>query len=137
MIYKMMEYVEKENKQFVMKFGELGTKFYIILRGKVSVRVPSIIEKDFTFRELLELLNTDHEWAINNDKFQEVLDLVHDIIPDLVTEDFRGNLKLNPELVKKVLNGKKLCDIQHNYQDGIPEFKDFNDFFRKFLVNFR
>jgi hypothetical protein len=40
MIYKVMGFEAIKAGDYVMKIGEMGTKFYIILRGKVSVRTP-------------------------------------------------------------------------------------------------
>ncbi|CAI2385589.1 unnamed protein product [Moneuplotes crassus] len=129
MIYNTMEFEDMEKGDSVMKFGEHGTKFYIVLRGNVAVRVPSIVERDFTFQELLVLLVNDHEWIIQNDKYQEVMVLIQGIIPDLVFEDYRKNLQLDIDTTKRVLRGKIISYIQHNYPDGIPKFKDFNDFY--------
>ncbi|CAI2360861.1 unnamed protein product [Moneuplotes crassus] len=131
MIYKSMLFEGLKKNDFVMKFGELGTKFYIVLKGKVSVRVPSIIEKDFTFKELLTLLDKNYEWVIENEKYQEVLELVQGMIPELVSEDYKRNLKLNIDSLKKVMKGKIISEIQHNYSDGIPKFEDFADVIRE------
>jgi CRP-like cAMP-binding protein len=39
---KVMEYETFAEGQYVMKYGERGTKFYIILNGKVKVLVPNL-----------------------------------------------------------------------------------------------
>ena len=41
------------NNKNIIEFGEHGTTFYIILKGKVGVRVPVYIEpQEYTLREL-------------------------------------------------------------------------------------
>jgi hypothetical protein len=59
-----------------MKVGEKGNKFYIILRGKVSVKVPTRISKSFTFKQLLKMLVDYEESIIENERYQEVLSLI-------------------------------------------------------------
>lgn len=46
-MYNSMDFEEMQKGDSVMRFGEMGTKYYIVLKGKVSVRVPSIVEKKF------------------------------------------------------------------------------------------
>ena len=128
-----MEFEEMNKNNTVIKFGDNGTKFYIILRGSVSVRAPSIVEKDFTFIELLEFLFQNKEWIMDNDKYHEVLGLIQDILPELVSETLRKELKLNFELVKAVLKGKIISDIQASYHNGVPGFENLHNNYGKIV----
>ena len=60
----MLNFESKNKNEYVLRSGEYGTKFYIILRGKVSVRVQTKLDKQFTFRHLLEYLQNEKEWII-------------------------------------------------------------------------
>jgi len=133
MIYKSMNFEEISKNNYVMKFGELGTKFYIVLRGKTSVRVPSIVEKNFTFRELLELLHENKEWIVENNNYQAVLKLIQDVFPDLVSDTYKRCLKLNHDNLKKVLRGKIISEIQNAFDNGIPSFESLSKSYGNFL----
>lgn len=122
MIYKSMEFEEIKKNEIVMKYGELGTKFFIILWGKVSVRIPSIVEKDFTFRELLETLNENKEWIIENDKYLDVLILIQQVLPDLVKKIDNNKLKLNIDNVEALLKGVPISNDQNINQTEFPKF---------------
>lgn len=37
---KLVSYEYQTKGDFVFKFGDYGDKFYVILRGEVSVRIP-------------------------------------------------------------------------------------------------
>lgn len=39
-----LEYASYPNNSFVLRYGEVGDKFYIILKGKVSVWIPMKVE---------------------------------------------------------------------------------------------
>jgi len=38
-LYKELSYEQAQNRQVVFNLGDIGTKFYIILRGKVWILV--------------------------------------------------------------------------------------------------
>lgn len=42
---------------YVVKYGERGTKFYIIIKGKVSIYVPTRIEQVMDELQLYEFIN--------------------------------------------------------------------------------
>ena len=42
-----LEFIDVPKNQYIINFGEQGDKFYIILKGEVSVLVPNPLIKDF------------------------------------------------------------------------------------------
>lgn len=99
-----MKFQAINKNKYVMKFGEQGTKFYITLRGKVSVRIPSNIEKYFSFKEIFTMITNNEEWLIYNDKFDEILKIIQKLMPEVIKTVFK--LKFNFKLAKKILSGE-------------------------------
>ena len=89
-----------------MKYDEKGSKFYIILRGSVSVRIPSLVSKRFSFRGLLKMLVDNEEWIIENNKFEIVLKLIQKLMPSLVKNIL--SYKFNFKLARDLLNSSKV-----------------------------
>lgn len=55
-LYNSMKYEYFDQGEKVFNYGDIGDKFYIILQGKVSVRVPKIFNYSFTRNELLKFI---------------------------------------------------------------------------------
>ena len=50
-ISENIEYESFSNKRLIMRFGDLGNKFYIILNGLVSILIPARVNLQMTFLE--------------------------------------------------------------------------------------
>jgi CRP-like cAMP-binding protein len=122
-----MEFQEMNENDYVMKIGDFGEKFFIILKGKVSVRVHSNIERNFKFRELLELLLDNQEWIIENQKYQNVLNIVHELLPEIIKENYKKENSINVDLLKRILNGTKTVESLILYDGDLPTFKNLRD----------
>ncbi len=53
---KRMRYEKAEKGDTVMTYGEYGDKFYIILKGRLSIIVPLSFTKELTLYELFSLV---------------------------------------------------------------------------------
>lgn len=104
-----------------MKYGDKGTKFYIILRGSVSVRIPSLVNKHFSFKSLLQFIVEHEQWIIENDKFEAVWELIQTLMPELIWKTY--TLKFNYKLARKILKAEKVVDSQLKYPDVFPGFQ--------------
>ncbi|CAI2370124.1 unnamed protein product [Moneuplotes crassus] len=122
LLYKAMKYQTVGKNKFVIKYGEVGTKFYIILRGSVSVRIPSKITMELSFRGLLEMLVENEAWIVDNEKFGAVLTIIQRLIPEIVQTSYKT--KLNFKLTKKILAGEKRVDSMRKYGAKLPSFQD-------------
>jgi CRP-like cAMP-binding protein len=131
MIYKLMEFQDMDKNDYVMKIGDFGEKFFIILKGKVSVRVHSNIERNFKFRELLELFLKNQEWIVENQKYQKILNLVHELIPEIIKENYNKENYINFDLLKRILNGTKTVESLILYDGKLPTFENLRDPFQE------
>jgi len=84
MLYKVIGYEYHKKNNYVITFGEFGDKFYILVKGSVAVRIPILMTKEFTLRELLEFLVKNQEWLIKNEKIQFLLNIIQDFIPEII-----------------------------------------------------
>ena len=106
MIYKVMKYEFQENNTNVITYGETGDKFYILLKGSVAVRIPSIVENSFNLKELLNFILTNKEWIIQNEKLQHAYEVIQDILPELVKSNYQGEMVINYSLAEHVIISK-------------------------------
>lgn len=97
-VLRVIEQEQIPKGQNVVTFGEYGTKFYIILQGSVAVRVPMLIKREFTLRGLLEFFVEHQEWLIKDEKYQHVLNIIQDFLPEIIKYTGKGYLYLNFEL---------------------------------------
>jgi len=104
--FKVMGYECHKAGEIVMKYGEVGTKFYTILRGKVSVRIPCIVERNFEFKELLKLLRDNQAWVVHNERYDEIIKMAQELFPELVRFTKNGVFEINYSLLQKVLDNR-------------------------------
>ncbi|CAI2367867.1 unnamed protein product [Moneuplotes crassus] len=121
LLFRAMKFQTVDKDKFVIKYGEIGTKFYIILRGSVSVRIPSRLTMDFSFRSLLEMIVENKEWIIDNERFIGILMVIQRLIPEIVETSYK--IKLNYKLTKKILKGERV-DSFKRYGNRFPGFQD-------------
>ena len=103
MIYKVIGYEYADENTKIIKYGEIGDKFYVLLQGSASVRIPSIVEKNFTLQELLCFLLENKDWLVHNDKLQNVYEVIQDILPELIKSNFQGEMSMNYSLAAQVI----------------------------------
>ena len=105
MMYKAIDYEFIPKDEIVIKFGAFGTPFYILLRGTVSVRIPSVVNKDFTLRKLIQFLIANKRWMIMNMKYQVLLGVIQDFLHEIIKTNYAGDIALNFGLASQVLSG--------------------------------
>lgn len=78
-LYKSMRYKYFREKETIFDFGDFGDQFYIILQGKVSVRVPKVVTHSFTRHELFkfilhnfEFINLENPDNLKINEFSEI-----------------------------------------------------------------
>jgi len=105
-------------EQFIMKYGENGDKFYIVLKGKIALYKPIYNRKEMTLK--------DYSKYINNIKLNELDDLKYNRIIEK-----NSHLKIDLELLNKLdsksvsLKQKLIFFIEEdqllgNFNDGFP-----------------
>jgi CRP-like cAMP-binding protein len=108
----------------VVTYGEFGTTFYILIKGRVSIRIPSIVEKELSFRETLSFLIENKDWTIQNEKLQFLFNIVQDFIPEIIKIRDNGNLYMNYQLADRMVKGEIILDSQTKFKQFLPEFTD-------------
>ena len=96
------EYAEKDSA--VIEFGEIGDKFYILFKGSASARIPSLLEKVFTFKELLSFVIDNKKWIIKNEKLQHMYGVIQDFLPELIKTNYHGDMTMNYALAELILS---------------------------------
>lgn len=61
-LFKSMKHKYFEERETIFKFGDFGDQFFIIIEGKVGVRVPQTIKQSFTRHELFKFILSNHEF---------------------------------------------------------------------------
>ena len=82
LIYNAMKYESIKQNNYVIRYGEFGTTFYIILKGKVEVRIPVTMNEEFTFRELLAYIFKNYEFIIKNENSSKMLEIIKFYFPE-------------------------------------------------------
>ena len=122
-----MGYEEAQTDDYVMNVGEYAKTFYIILRGRVSVRIQSKVEKQFEFRELLTLLLENKRWIVRNEDFDKATNYIQSMIPELIKVDAKGSLHIKYDMMAKVLNDEIILESQKKYESLFPSFEYLKD----------
>ena len=90
--------------QNIINFGELGTTFYIILKGKVAVRVPYFIDTQlYTLSELCLFLFEKHPWIVEDENYENVIAALHNFLPEIIKISAKGEYMLNFNELKRKL----------------------------------
>lgn len=97
-ILYIQEYAPEE---YIIKYGEKGDKFYILLSGKVAVYKPKYIQKEMKLWDYLELLNTIKIKDKENGKYHRLIEKNNSI--DLKIEEIL-DLKFEDKLSQKNFN---------------------------------
>ncbi|CAI2366948.1 unnamed protein product [Moneuplotes crassus] len=97
--------------QNIIEFGEIGTCFYIILKGKVEVRVPvDIGPRMFTLKELCLYIIDNNRWLIRDGEYERALSSIHMYIPD-ATVWTKKKFEINAKEIHKML--QKCSESKH------------------------
>ena len=104
MLYKVMNYDFREKDSTVIEFGEFGDTFFILFKGSASARIPSLLEKIFTFKELLAFVIENKRWIIKNDKLQHMFYVIQDFLPELIKTNYQGEMTMNYTLAELILS---------------------------------
>ena len=141
MLYKVIDYEFHPENSNIITYGDYGSTFYILVKGKVTIRIPSTVERQMTFKEILYFLIEEKKWLILNDKLQELLSIVQEFIPEIIKVGYDGILSLMYHLTEKMLNEDVILDSQTRFKNFLPEFnelrryKNLKDKKLKFKVN--
>ena len=112
-IVSVLNLEKYEPNQYIIKYGQEGDKFYIILKGKIKISKPIYIEKCITLKEYLEIM-----YDIKNNE--------NDFLKYNRINDRNSNLNLN---VEKLLSIDLLKDtLEKKYNFYIEEEEDLGIF---------
>lgn len=56
---KCMNFTKLKQNDIVFKYGEIGDKFYVLLKGKVAVKVPNEIKMKCAYEEYMTYLKNN------------------------------------------------------------------------------
>ncbi|CAI2371593.1 unnamed protein product [Moneuplotes crassus] len=105
----------------IIEYGEHGITFYMILKGKVAVRVPLLLEKKiYNFQELCNTLFKYHPWFVKDDNYKHALSDIDHFYPEAVKKS-KGQYFLNVKYLKSALE-RKLVKRKMLKEDLSPEF---------------
>ncbi|CAI2366624.1 unnamed protein product [Moneuplotes crassus] len=86
----------------IVEYGEYGDTFYIILKGRVSVRVPSVVEsKMYTLTQLIRYLYQNFKYLIKDEEYEAALAMLKTYYPDSVKISQKGQVSLNYNYLEK------------------------------------
>ena len=60
-------------EQFIMKYGENGDKFYIVLKGKIALYKPIYNRKEMTLKDYSKYINNIKLNKLNNLKYNIII----------------------------------------------------------------
>ena len=122
MIYRAMRYFHCKKDADAIKFGEVGSRYFIILKGEVSVKVPCKVKRELTLKQLLEFLHKSQEWLRNNELYTNCLKEVEKQIPEVVRKNREGTYMLRHSLLEKILSGDLSDPLVKKYMKEPPTF---------------
>lgn len=132
--FKSMEFKTYKQNEVVFNYGDQGDLFYVILKGKVSVKVPTIVYKELDENQLYEILNTeDPEW-----KNWILTYTIANNVPQEHREKSLASMR-RPSMIKKVkpkveeTSTKKMYRI--NYLKHVAELQAGDGFGELALMN--
>jgi CRP-like cAMP-binding protein len=68
-----LEYAKFVKNKYVMKQGDEGDSYFIILQGNVQILQNKLVEEEFEWQQLMQRVVDDYEDIVDDDKKQEVL----------------------------------------------------------------
>ena len=105
MVYKAMKIANFPQGSNVIEYGEFGMTFYIILKGKVSVKIPIKMQKDFTLKELWAYLWENYNSILKDQRYEKVLEVIQNFIPEAVRVNKKNELDLNKDVLEGAVSG--------------------------------
>ena len=67
-VFKSMKYTQYPKNHIVFRYGDKGDLYYIILKGKVSVKIPIKNEVQMNDFQFLEMILADKDIVNSGDK---------------------------------------------------------------------
>ena len=122
MIYKAMKILNLPKDHNVIEYGEYGMTFYIILKGKVSVKIPTKFTKEFTFRELWEFICDDSNLILKDKKYDKVLETIQSLLPEVIQINKKSEQIVDISMLKDILNSVLITKSIKKNNNNFPEF---------------
>mmetsp|Transcript_30602 Transcript_30602/g.30091 ORF Transcript_30602/g.30091 Transcript_30602/m.30091 type:complete len:83 (+) Transcript_30602:128-376(+) len=82
MILRSITYQKITEGEHVMRFGDFGTTYYIIIKGKVEIRIPNPVTMKFQLRDLMIYISKNYEFIINNEESEVMFETVNMYFPE-------------------------------------------------------
>lgn len=122
-LFKSIRYKYYNEGAKIFNFGEFGDQFYIVLKGKVSVRIPKFLEMKMTRHEFfkyilinLEFINLNDPVNLSINEFSEISEALQDIKHKAVLDKITSE-KPNVFTIQTYLN---------YYFDNSPSLKSYS-----------
>ncbi|CAI2367645.1 unnamed protein product [Moneuplotes crassus] len=90
--FQRLKYACYEEGEYIMRQGDDGDKYYIILEGEVQILINKQITQEFSCMELLTLVIQNYEFIIQNHEKHEILKELKYYFKHLIKVDLKGKL---------------------------------------------
>jgi hypothetical protein len=75
----------------------------------------------------MELLADNEEWVVHNERYNEVIKIVHELFPELLKYNHWGEYMINYSLLRKALAGNVILDTQKFLNGEFPSFESLKN----------
>lgn len=127
MIYRAMKILNMHANHNVIEYGEYGMTFYIILKGKVSVKIPVKYNREFTFKELWSFIIQNDKLIVKDNKFDKVLEIIQDLLPEVIETNKKKELSLDTQMLQDLLNSVVISKNIKKNGNKFPTFEEESD----------
>ena len=107
---------------------EFGSVYYIILKGRVQVRIPIKITEEFSFKELFSYVLLNFEFIIKNEDSSKMLDVIKFYFPECIEKTNKGKYNFKKEIAEDILNGEDPKKYLEKHGSIFPAFYEQNKF---------
>lgn len=127
LIYSAMKYEYITEDKYVMRIGEFGTTYYIILKGEVEIRIPTPMKLKFLFKDLMKYVLKNFEWIIKNEASDKLMEHIYVYFPECQSKNKKNKGAFDKEVAMDILYGEndKLYLEKHN--GNFPRFLETNE----------
>ncbi|CAI2384393.1 unnamed protein product [Moneuplotes crassus] len=150
---KVMKLEEYEANKIVFNYGEIGTKFYLVIKGSVKVLIPCTKKLDLTFKEYVKFLKENEGLVLTvngtkffsypypidrirmNPLFREATEIDSDLVDEIYKSVSKKELKAAVLNLYKKLKSKKKESYHLHFLTSVKHLKAGDQFGELALLN--